>query len=121
MLYMRSCLQSQAFERTGFSFGFLARINRSVDFRHICTSSQRCYQKDYYSILGVPRTASPKDIKNKFIEQCKRYHPDKQTGGTEKERDAIKKRFQEINEAYSVLSKTPEQRSQDQEEDWRRN
>jgi len=52
--------------------------------------------KDYYSILGVDKSASKTDIKKAFHTLAHKYHPDKK-GGDEK-------RFKEINEAYTVLS-----------------
>jgi curved DNA-binding protein len=51
--------------------------------------------KDYYKILGVERTASQDDIKQAYRRLASQHHPDK-GGDTEK--------FQEIQEAYSVLS-----------------
>ena len=50
---------------------------------------------DYYKILELDRNASDSEIKKKYRELCKKYHPDK--GGDEN-------KFKEINEAYSVLS-----------------
>ena len=50
--------------------------------------------KDYYAILGVPKTASQDEIKKAFRKLAHEHHPDK--GG-----DAAK--FKEANEAYSVL------------------
>lgn len=58
--------------------------------------------KDYYSILGVTKSASPDDIKRAYRRMASQYHPDKQGGDTAK--------FQEIEEAYRVLS-DPESRS----------
>lgn len=54
--------------------------------------------KDYYSILGIDKSADNKTIKKKFRELAKIYHPDinKEEGATEK--------FKEIQEAYDVLS-----------------
>ncbi len=54
--------------------------------------------KDYYSILGVDKSADTKIIKKKFRELAKKYHPDinKEEGTEEK--------FKEIQEAYEVLS-----------------
>lgn len=50
--------------------------------------------KDYYEVLGVPRTASSEDIKKAFRSKAHKLHPDK--GGD-------KAKFQEINQAYQVL------------------
>ncbi len=54
--------------------------------------------RDYYEILGVPKTASTDDIKSAFRKLARQYHPD-----VSKEPDA-EERFKEINEAYGVLS-----------------
>jgi curved DNA-binding protein CbpA len=56
---------------------------------------------DYYSILGIPNTATQLEIKAAFRSLAKLHHPDKHSGSREKER-----LFKEINEAYSVLSHT---------------
>jgi len=53
---------------------------------------------DYYEVLGVPRDADAKTIKNAFRQLARRYHPDTST-----EPDA-EQRFKEIAEAYGVLS-----------------
>src|SRR5512144_190953 len=54
--------------------------------------------RDYYDILGIPRNASPDEIKQAFRKLARQYHPD-----VSKEADAEEK-FKEINEAYGVLS-----------------
>lgn len=59
--------------------------------------------KDYYDILGVPRSASQDEIKKAFRKLAHQHHPDK-SGGNE----AL---FKEINEAYGTLS-DPEKRAQ---------
>ena len=51
--------------------------------------------KDYYQILGVPKSASSDEIKKAYYKLAHKYHPDK--GGDEK-------KFKEINEAYQILS-----------------
>ena len=55
-------------------------------------------QRDYYEILGLPRTASAEEIKAAFRKLARQYHPD-----VSKEENAEEK-FKEINEAYGVLS-----------------
>ncbi len=57
-------------------------------------------QRDYYEILGIPRTATADDIKSAFRRLAREFHPD-----VNKSPDAEEK-FKEINEAYAVLSDT---------------
>jgi len=66
-------------------------------------------QRDYYEVLGVPRDADAKAIKNAFRRLARRYHPDTST-----EPDA-EERFKEIAEAYGVLSDPARRASYDAE------
>jgi molecular chaperone DnaJ len=65
--------------------------------------------RDYYEVLGVPRDADTKTIKNAFRQLARRYHPDIST-----EPDA-EQRFKEIAEAYGVLSDPARRASYDAE------
>jgi DnaJ-class molecular chaperone len=60
--------------------------------------------KDYYATLGVPKTATPKEIKAAFRKLARQHHPDVNPGDK-----AAEARFKEINEANEVLS-DPEKR-----------
>jgi curved DNA-binding protein len=62
--------------------------------------------KDYYKVLGVPRTASQADIKKAFRKLAREHHPDLKPGDTGAER-----RFKDVNEAHAVLA-DPAKRSQ---------
>jgi len=54
--------------------------------------------KDYYSTLGVAKTANAKEIKQAFRKLARKHHPDVNPG--DKTAEA---KFKEINEAYEVL------------------
>ena len=60
--------------------------------------------KDYYSTLGVAKTASEKEIKQAFRKLARKYHPDVNPGDK-----AAEAKFKEVNEANEVLS-DPEKR-----------
>jgi DnaJ-class molecular chaperone len=60
--------------------------------------------KDYYSTLGVAKTAAAKEIKAAFRKLARKFHPDVNPGDKSAE-----SRFKEINEAYEVLG-DPEKR-----------
>ena len=64
--------------------------------------------KDYYAILGVPRTASADEIKKAYRKLAKQYHPD-----VSKEKNA-EERFKEINEAHQTLSDPEKKAAYDQ-------
>src|SRR5688500_13706654 len=53
---------------------------------------------DFYTTLGVPRTASDDDIKKAYRKLAMTYHPDRNNGSREAE-----EKFKEITEAYDVL------------------
>uniref|UniRef100_A0A182FI81 DnaJ homolog l(2)tid, mitochondrial n=1 Tax=Anopheles albimanus TaxID=7167 RepID=A0A182FI81_ANOAL len=62
-------------------------------------TSNIVHKKDYYSTLGVTKNASPKEIKKAYYQLAKKYHPD-----TNKDDPDAGRKFQEVSEAYEVLS-----------------
>ncbi len=64
--------------------------------------------KDYYEVLGVPRNAGAAAIKKAYRKLAREYHPDINKGP-----DA-QRRFQEISEAYEVLSDPEKRKRYDQ-------
>jgi len=57
--------------------------------------------RDYYEVLGVPRTASADEIKKAYRQLARKHHPDLHPAA---ERGRAAERFKEINEAYEVLT-----------------
>ena len=76
--------------------------------RHAQAQLKISLQKDYYKALGVPRTASDREIKKAFRKLALQYHPDKITTAEGADGDALReeaeKKFRDIAEAYEVLS-----------------
>ena len=67
---------------------------QQLGFRYLSTSAKK---RDYYEILGIPRTASKAEIKKSYFDLAKKYHPD-----VNKEKGA-EQRFKEVTEAYECL------------------
>ncbi|MBI3241944.1 MAG: DnaJ domain-containing protein [Chloroflexi bacterium] len=65
--------------------------------------------KDYYTTLGVSKTASEAELKSAFRKLAKQYHPDKNPGDKKAE-----EKFKEINEAYEVLGDAAKRAKYDQ-------
>lgn len=65
--------------------------------------------KDYYTILGVSKSADAEEIKRAFRKLARKYHPDMNPGDR-----AAEAKFKEINEAYEVLSDSDKRRKYDQ-------
>ena len=65
--------------------------------------------KDYYEILGVPRTASADELKKSFRKLAREHHPD-----VAKDKKRAEEKFKEINEAYEVLSDPAKRNKYDQ-------
>jgi len=65
--------------------------------------------KDYYSTLGVAKTATDKEIKQAFRKLARKHHPDVNPGDK-----AAESKFKEMNEAYEVLGDPDKRRKYDE-------
>lgn len=65
--------------------------------------------KDFYNILGVPKTASAAEIKKAHLRLARKYHPDLNPGDKKAE-----EQFKKVQEAYDVLSDVDKRKKYDQ-------
>jgi molecular chaperone DnaJ len=67
------------------------------------------FDKDYYQVLGVPKNASPAEIKKAYRKLAQQFHPDANPGNKDAE-----ERFKEISSAYDVVGDEDKRKSYDQ-------
>src|SRR4030042_2945656 len=86
--------------RTPFSLRIVGDGASQSPGRSFCPDlleySNRVMSKDLYKILGIPQTATDKDIRAAYRTLAKKYHPDTGAGSSED-------RFREIQDAYETL------------------
>ncbi len=69
-------------------------------------ASQDWFEKDFYSVLGVSKDATPAELKKAYRKLARKYHPDANPDDA-----AAEAQFKEISEANAVLG-DPEQRQE---------
>lgn len=68
--------------------------------------------KDYYVVLGVAQNSTEKQIRERFLELARERHPDRFQGAEKDKAEAV---FQEITEAFNVLTDRERRRQLDDE------
>ena len=66
-------------------------------------------KRDYYDVLGIPKSATEAEIKSAFRKKAKELHPD-----VNKDDPKAEEKFKEVQEAYSVLSDESKRKMYDQ-------
>src|SRR5256885_6561297 len=67
------------------------------------------FEKDYYKVLGVPDTATAKEIKSAYRKLSRQFHPDANAGDASAE-----ERFKEISAAYDVIGDEAKRKEYDE-------
>ena len=70
------------------------------------------YEKDFYKILGISKSASGDEIKKKYRSLARELHPDKTKGDA-----AMEEKFKAVSEAYDILSDGKKRAEYDQARD----
>src|SRR5204862_378232 len=68
------------------------------DEREPMTAQREWFEKDYYAVLGVPSSATAKELSRAYKKLAKEHHPDINPGNK-----VAEERFKEVNAAYDVL------------------
>jgi len=88
---------------------FGKKLTAGIRVKRWIHATRPSFQKDYYEVLGISKSASKSDIKKAYYKLAKKWHPDTNKGDKEAE-----KRFTEISHAYEILSDDEKRTAYDQ-------
>eukprot|EP00928_Gymnodinium_smaydae_P007954 TRINITY_DN12850_c0_g1_i1.p1 TRINITY_DN12850_c0_g1~~TRINITY_DN12850_c0_g1_i1.p1 ORF type:complete len:579 (-),score=79.16 TRINITY_DN12850_c0_g1_i1:8-1744(-) len=77
-------------------------------------AGKRVKDPKYYKLLGVSTSASEAELKKAYRKLALKWHPDKQVGKSQAEKDAAEAKFKEISVAYDTLSDKEKRKLYDQ-------
>jgi molecular chaperone DnaJ len=73
------------------------------------TAQREWFEKDYYQVLGVPQSATAKEITKAYRKLAREHHPDTNPGNAKAE-----ERFKEVSAAYDVLGDEAKRKEYDE-------
>ena len=82
----------------------MATADNATKAKELRESAQKLLALDYFSVLGVTRTASPDEVKRAFIEAAKAWHPDRVPPGLDEVRPLFGKVFARLELARATVS-----------------
>jgi len=88
-------LNNNSFLELNFGISHLKSFHTS-SIKNFQFTNNLLAKKNYYETLGISRNADAREIKKAYYKLAKQYHPDQNKGD--------KTKFQEVSEAYEVLS-----------------
>ena len=74
--------------------GYINEANQKAD---------KARNRDYYKILGLEKNATPEEIKKAYRKLALKYHPDRNSE-SEQSKKIAQRKFEDVSDAYSVLS-----------------
>jgi DnaJ family protein C protein 7 len=80
------------------------KINLKAKIDEARKKEKLAKKKDYYAILGVPKTATDAEIKKAYKTLALKHHPDRNRGKSDVEQDEASNKFKDIAEAHGVLT-----------------
>ncbi|XP_065655341.1 dnaJ homolog subfamily C member 7 isoform X2 [Hydra vulgaris] len=101
-------MDTEKFQEAVNDYEKICKMDHSADNRNLLKEAKlelkKSKRKDYYKILGIPKSAQEADIKKAYRKEALKHHPDRHSNSTDEEKKKEEIIFKEIGEAYSVLS-----------------
>ncbi len=84
------------------------------EIHYLETVTKNFMAEDYYKTLGVSRGAATEEIQKSYRKLARKYHPDLHADKDDREKDRAKQQFQQVQQAYDVLSDEKKRQMYDQ-------
>ena len=102
--YHRPARVRENYERARYQEGEGRRDESYQEHNKRAQTDTRFSRSDPYEVLGVPKKASPDEIKSAYRKLAAQYHPDKVNHLGDEFRVLAEQRFKEIQKAYQELA-----------------